>query len=227
MEPGEAAGRAASGQRANVASAQRSEVDNDNAVPSHDDARMTAGCGRRGEVEKPGGGRLSVGPRAAGLGRRTTASRVDPGNCFRSDIEGLRALAVLLVLLYHSGIDALAGGYVGVDVFFVVSGFLITGLLWTELRQSARVSLVSFYARRARRLLPAAVLVLVTTLVASVALLSPLQAREVVSDATAAAFYVANHRFAALETDYLASQLPPSPLQYYWSLAVEEQFYLV
>jgi peptidoglycan/LPS O-acetylase OafA/YrhL len=178
-------------------------------------------------MERTRPGRLRVGSLAARPRRVSAASRTASGHGFRSDIEGLRALAVLLVVLYHTDVGAFAGGYVGVDVFLVVSGFLITGLLWTELQQNAGLSLVAFYARRARRLLPAAVLVLVATLLVSLAWLSPLQLQEVAEDALAAAFYVANYRFAMLETDYLASQLPPSPLQHYWSLAVEEQFYLV
>lgn len=129
-------------------------------------------------------------------------------------------------MLYHAGIGVTGGGFVGVDVFFVLSGFLITGLLWRELQETGRISFSSFYARRARRLLPAAVLVLVVTVVASVRLLSPLTARAVTKDAVAAALYVANYRFAAVGTDYLNAQTTPSPLQHYWSLGVEEQFYL-
>jgi Acyltransferase family len=82
---------------------------------------------------------------------------------FRADVEGLRAVAVLAVVLYHAGLGAARGGYAGVDVFYVLSGFLITGLLWDELRQTGRLAFRSFYARRARRLLPAAVLVVVVT----------------------------------------------------------------
>src|SRR6516162_3925025 len=102
---------------------------------------------------------------------------------FRRDIEGLRAIAVLAVVIYHAG--WLSGGYVGVDVFFVVSGFLITRLLLDEVRNTGGLSYARFYARRARRLLPASVLVLVVTLVASWIVLSPLQMRTVVGDAKA------------------------------------------
>ena len=145
---------------------------------------------------------------------------------FRSDVEGLRAVAVLAVVAYHAGVGLVGGGFVGVDVFYVLSGFLITGLLWAELEGTGRLRFGAFYARRARRLLPAAVLVLAVTLVASVRWLSPLQARVVARDAAAAALYVANYRFAAQRTDYLA-ETSPSPLQHYWSLGVEEQFYLL
>ncbi|HZD67573.1 MAG TPA: acyltransferase family protein, partial [Actinomycetes bacterium] len=146
---------------------------------------------------------------------------------FRADVEGLRAVAILAVVLYHAGLGATGGGYVGVDVFYVLSGFLITGLLWDELRQTGGLSFASFYARRARRLLPAALLVVVVTVIASGLWLSPLWAQVVTRDAIASTLYVANYRFAALRTDYLAADAPPSPLQHYWSLGVEEQFYLV
>jgi peptidoglycan/LPS O-acetylase OafA/YrhL len=145
---------------------------------------------------------------------------------FRADVEGLRAVAVLAVVAYHAGLGWAGGGFVGVDVFYVVSGFLITGLLWEELEHTGRLRFGAFYARRARRLLPAAVLVLVATVAASSIWLSPLRARVVTGDAAAAALYVANYRFAALGTDYLAERFA-SPLQHYWSLGVEEQFYLL
>ncbi|WP_193045111.1 acyltransferase family protein [Mycolicibacterium baixiangningiae] len=148
------------------------------------------------------------------------------GRWFRTDIEGLRAVAVLAVVLYHAGMPGLSGGFVGVDVFFVVSGFLITGLLWREVASGEGVRLGAFYAARARRLLPAAALVLVATAVGAVLLLPPLQARGVLGDAIAGALYVGNYRFAIQGTDYLATT-DPSPLQHYWSLGVEEQFYLV
>ncbi|AKS31804.1 acyltransferase family protein [Mycolicibacterium goodii] len=146
---------------------------------------------------------------------------------FRPDIEGLRAVAVLAVVLYHAGLPGLRGGFVGVDVFFVVSGFLITGLLVGETARTGTVGLASFYAARARRLLPAAAVVLVATSVAAAVLLPPLQARNVLGDAIAGALYLGNFRFAVEGTDYLAADTPPSPLQHYWSLGVEEQFYLV
>src|SRR5262245_46144444 len=90
-----------------------------------------------------------------------------PSGTRRADLEGLRAIAVVLVVLFHAGVKPLAGGYIGVDVFFVLSGYLITGLLVRELQATGRVALGSFYARRARRILPASLLVLVVTLVAS------------------------------------------------------------
>jgi peptidoglycan/LPS O-acetylase OafA/YrhL len=145
---------------------------------------------------------------------------------FREDVEGLRAVAVVAVVLYHAGLGAFDGGFVGVDVFFVLSGFLITGLLWRELTSTGRVRFGEFYARRARRLLPASALVLVLTVIASAVAFSALRAGDVGKDAAAAAAYVANYRFALVRTDYLASTAP-SPLLHFWSLAVEEQFYVV
>jgi peptidoglycan/LPS O-acetylase OafA/YrhL len=145
----------------------------------------------------------------------------------RGDIQGLRAIAVLAVVLYHGGVPGVAGGYVGVDCFFVVSGYLITGLLVAEAGRQGRVSFSAFYARRARRILPAAVLVLSATVFASVALLAPLQARQVVRDCLASALFVGNYRFAVVGADYLAGNSALSPVQHYWSLGVEEQFYLV
>ncbi|MGV1089491.1 MAG: acyltransferase family protein [Mycobacterium sp.] len=143
---------------------------------------------------------------------------------FRPDIEGLRAVAVVAVVAFHAG--GLRGGFVGVDVFFVISGFLITGLLWAELRETGRLDMARFYAARARRLLPAAAIVLVATGVAAVALMPPLQARSVLNDGLASALYIGNYRFAIIGTDYLANTTP-SPYQHYWSLGVEEQFYLL
>ena len=145
----------------------------------------------------------------------------------RGDIQGLRALAVLLVALGHAGVGFLDGGFVGVDVFFVLSGFLITGLLLSEARANGSISLSSFYLRRARRILPAALLTLLVTQVAAFFLLNFLRAKEVMWDSVFAAVFMANFRFAERETDYFAEAQPPSPLLHLWSLAVEEQFYLV
>lgn len=145
---------------------------------------------------------------------------------YRADIDGLRAIAVLSVLVFHVREGWLPGGFTGVDIFFVISGFLITGLLWREAANTGTVRLARFYAARARRLLPAAATVLTATVVLSVLLLPPLQARSVIGDGIAAALYVGNYRFAIEGTDYL-STTEPSPLQHYWSLGVEEQFYLV
>jgi len=145
----------------------------------------------------------------------------------RTDIEGLRAIAVLAVLLFHAGVPGVSGGYVGVDVFFVVSGFLITSLLVAEKTNTGKVSLGAFYARRARRILPVSALVAVATLIASWIWLEPLRLRSLSHDVLAVALFSSNFVFANRGADYLQSALPPSPLQHYWSLAVEEQFYVV
>jgi peptidoglycan/LPS O-acetylase OafA/YrhL len=146
---------------------------------------------------------------------------------FRPDVEGLRAVAVLLVVLYHAGIPGLTGGYVGVDVFFVISGFVITGLLLRERRSTSATSFIDFYARRSRRILPAATLVLVTTVVFSYVLLGVVGGNSAADDGRWAALFLSNFHFASVGTNYLTASRPPSPLQNYWSLSVEEQFYLV
>jgi len=145
---------------------------------------------------------------------------------FRGDIEGLRAVAVLAVVAFHAGLPGVRGGFVGVDVFFVLSGFLITGLLLDELAETGRVSLTEFYARRIRRLLPLATLVLAATAAATYALVPPIDRGGVGGDIVAAALWVANWRFAAESTQYMADT-DKSPLLHYWSLSVEEQFYVV
>ena len=136
-------------------------------------------------------------------------------------------MAVLAVLLFHAGVPFMAGGYVGVDVFFVVSGYLITSLLVSERTSEGRVSLSEFYARRARRILPMASLVAVATLIASWVWLEPLRLRGLATDVLGVASFSSNLIFGGRGADYLQSSLPPSPLQHYWSLGVEEQFYLV
>ena len=146
---------------------------------------------------------------------------------FRRDIEGLRALAVGLVVLYHADLLGVRGGFVGVDVFFVLSGFLITNLLVNEHHSSGRISIKNFYARRARRLLPASALVIALTTIASRLWLEPLRLRDIGVDAMASSGFVANLVFANRSTDYLQAGVPPSPFQHFWSLSVEEQFYVI
>jgi len=145
----------------------------------------------------------------------------------RNDIQGLRAAAVMLVALAHARVPHLAGGYVGVDVFFVVSGFLITGILATSVPERGWRALVDFYARRARRILPAAALTLVVTDLVAYVLLNFVRARAAISDSLWASAFAANIRFARDGSDYFARTQPPSPFQHFWTLAVEEQFYLV
>ncbi len=146
---------------------------------------------------------------------------------FRPDIEGLRAVAVVPVVLFHAGVSWLQGGYVGVDVFFVISGFLITGLLLREHEKRNRISISGFYARRARRILPAAMLVIVLTVTASYFIQNFVEYARVAQDGRWAALFAANIHFAEVGTGYFQQSVAPSPLEHYWSLGVEEQFYLV
>jgi peptidoglycan/LPS O-acetylase OafA/YrhL len=146
---------------------------------------------------------------------------------FRPDVEGLRAVAIGLVLIFHAGLPLVSGGYVGVDVFFVISGFLITTQLVRELDRTGRVSLLGFYARRAKRILPAAAVVLLATAVLVRVFMSRVRWDEVGGDILASALYMVNWRLADRSVDYLAEDSLPSPVQHFWSLAVEEQFYLV
>jgi peptidoglycan/LPS O-acetylase OafA/YrhL len=146
---------------------------------------------------------------------------------FRPDVQGLRAIAILLVVLFHADVPGISGGYVGVDVFFVISGFVITGVLLREQDSRRRISILNFYGRRARRIIPAASLVIIVTVVAAFHYLGSLTGHETAVDGQWAAVFLANFHFAASQTNYLASQQPPSSLQNFWSLAVEEQFYVV
>jgi peptidoglycan/LPS O-acetylase OafA/YrhL len=145
---------------------------------------------------------------------------------FRPDIEGLRAVAIVLVVLYHAGWRWMRGGYLGVDVFFVLSGFLISGLLVDEVAATGRISLTKFWARRARRLLPAAALVTLVVIVANALLLSPLEQGGFAGTALAFSAYGSNILFAVRSTDYFGGAAVRDPLLHTWSLSVEEQFYL-
>ncbi len=147
---------------------------------------------------------------------------------FSPEIEGLRAIAVLAVIFYHAGLSWMPGGFVGVDIFFVISGYLISSLLFRDMATSAaKIQLVKFWARRARRLLPQALLVVVTTMVIAT-FLSPLQFfKSIVWDALSALGYVANYRFSYAMQNYFLLDKPPSPFLHFWSLGVEEQFYIV
>lgn len=146
---------------------------------------------------------------------------------FRPDVEGLRAVAVLLVILYHAAIPRVTGGFIGVDVFFVISGFVITGLLLRERTQTGATSILNFYARRFRRILPAATLVIGVTVLATYLLLGYVLGNSVANDGRWAAVFLSNFHFEAVGTNYFTAKLPPSPLQNFWSLSVEEQFYVV
>jgi len=145
---------------------------------------------------------------------------------FRPDIEGLRAVAVVVVVLFHAGLSQLAGGYIGVDVFFVISGFLITGLLLRERDTRGRISILGFYARRFRRILPAAILVIIGTTVAAYYIQNIITYTVTAGDAKYSSLFAANWRMSQLSS-YFNMGSEPSPLRHFWSLAVEEQFYLV
>ncbi|KOV89808.1 hypothetical protein ADL03_02355 [Nocardia sp. NRRL S-836] len=158
-------------------------------------------------------------------GARPPAAATAPG--FRTDVQALRAVAVLAVVVNHFWPAALTGGYVGVDVFFVISGFLITSHLDREIVRTSRVRLGRFYARRVRRLLPAAFLVLGFSLVTAYLLLPYPRWKTNAAEAVAAASYWENWRLAARSVNYSAQNAAASLVQHYWSLSVEEQFYLV
>ena len=146
---------------------------------------------------------------------------------FRPDIQALRAIAVLAVVLNHLSADWLTGGYVGVDVFFVISGFLISSHLDKEISSTGRVRLGRFYARRIRRLLPAALLVLALSVAAAYYLLPYPRWEATAHEAAASAMYWENWLLSAKSVDYSAANAQASLVQHYWSLSVEEQFYLV
>ena len=152
--------------------------------------------------------------------------RREPDKTQRGDIQGLRALAVGLVIGDHV-FGAPTGGFLGVDIFFVVSGFLITSMLLDASLAQGRVDFVAFYRRRIRRLVPMATLVLLTTVVGTLLVLGDARGADVALDAVFAFGFVANWRFASTSDGYFADLAPTSPLQHYWSLSVEEQFYLV
>ena len=144
----------------------------------------------------------------------------------RLDIQGLRALAVALVVLYHLWPDRLTGGYIGVDIFFVISGFLITAHLLGEVDRTGTVSLTRFWARRIRRLLPAAFTVLLASLVAAFLFVPKALVQQTLFEIGASALYLQNWVLAGNSVDYLAAENRPTIVQHFWTLSVEEQFYI-
>jgi peptidoglycan/LPS O-acetylase OafA/YrhL len=159
----------------------------------------------------------------------STALRRDRGKRSRTrpEIQALRAIAVLAVVLYHLWPTRLTGGFVGVDIFFAISGYLIIGHLLREAGNTGRVSLVQFWARRARRLLPASLLVLAVSGVAIAVFVPQVLWREWFQEIGASALYVQNWLLAGNAVDYLGADNAASPAQHYWSLSAEEQFYIV
>lgn len=145
----------------------------------------------------------------------------------RTDIQGLRAVSVILVAMVHGAVPWFGGGFVGVDAFLVLSGFLITSMLINERESTGSISLSNFYSRRIRRILPAAGFVALVTLAASWWLLNPYRARLVATDAIATATFATNLTIPGRGDDFVHPGFFITPLSHFWSLAVEEQFYLV
>jgi len=140
------------------------------------------------------------------------------------EIQGLRAVAATLVLIFHA--KFISGGFIGVDIFYVISGFLITGLLLKEFNTTGRISLKVFYLRRSKRLLPTSFLVLFVTALFAWLVLPPISRGSIGRDLIATTLYISNYLFAWWQNDYQNLSATPSPFIHYWSLAVEEQFYL-
>src|SRR5271163_4765995 len=151
----------------------------------------------------------------------------DPRLHYVPGLDGVRAFAVLAVIAFHNGFSWIPGGYYGVDAFFVLSGFLITSLLVAEWRGSGTVALGRFWARRARRLLPALFVLIAALGVVAAVWPSVVDPSGLFSGALAATFYSANWYFLASHSSYFAAVSQPSPLLHTWSLAIEEQFYVV
>jgi peptidoglycan/LPS O-acetylase OafA/YrhL len=172
--------------------------------------------------------RLDLSRQISGVAVREVRSTADPSvrHRLRPDIQGLRAFAVLAVVANHL-FEFPVGGFVGVDIFFVISGFLITGLMLRERERSGRISIADFYRRRIKRILPGALVVLLVTVSTAWLIFRPGRAITTTIDAIWALCFSANWRFAIIGTDYLQAAGPLSPVQHFWSLGVEEQFYLV
>jgi peptidoglycan/LPS O-acetylase OafA/YrhL len=177
---------------------------------------------RRAE-EPTDGPPVSLPPPAApaDLGDRPPAKEFD----YRPALDGLRAVAVIAVIAYH--LDRAEGGFLGVDLFFVLSGYLITGLLVAEFQRAGRIAIPEFWARRVRRLYPALLLAVAAVLAYAAFVATPLEQWSLRSDAISSLFYFANWHFIFADQSYFAQFADPSPLRHFWSLAIEEQFYLV
>ncbi|HTW97748.1 MAG TPA: acyltransferase, partial [Acidimicrobiales bacterium] len=152
--------------------------------------------------------------------------RVSPEQPFRRDIQGLRGLAVLLVIADHANLPGFAGGYIGVDVFFVVSGYVITELLLREAGKGLGTGLADFYTRRVRRIVPAATVTLVATVLVAWITLGTRLDPNLPGDVRWASLFAANFRFIETGSNYFVPGIFPSLITQFWSLGVEEQFYL-
>lgn len=158
---------------------------------------------------------------------RVNSPFVGGTRAYRPDIDGLRALAVLLVVAFHAGVPGLTGGYVGVDVFFVISGYLITRLMLDEHQRTTRIDLLAFWSRRIRRIMPALVVMLAAVAIVGTFVLLPWEQRDLLNSARTAALSIANFHFHGLSGGYFSSNIELQPLLHTWSLGVEEQFYFV
>ena len=145
---------------------------------------------------------------------------------YRPELDGVRAVAVYLVVAFHAGVGVVSGGFVGVDLFFVLSGFLVSGVILREVDERGTFSLRHFYSRRVRRLLPAALVVVVAAAALEVLTTSVATRAEYVDDARAALLYVANWQFILDARDYFSPVDDASPFLHFWSLSIEEQFYV-
>jgi peptidoglycan/LPS O-acetylase OafA/YrhL len=164
-------------------------------------------------------------PVASKVEQDAAKSGARPG--FRPDIQGLRAIAVTMVVIYHLYPSAVPGGFAGVDVFFVISGYLITGHLWRGYERTGKVGLADFWGRRARRLVPAAALVLTVTWIAARIIQPATQLVDTAQQILASALYYQNWQLSTDAVNYLKSDDAATPVQHFWSLSVEEQFYIV
>ncbi|MFD2793535.1 acyltransferase family protein [Promicromonospora vindobonensis] len=164
-------------------------------------------------------------PEPRGPGADAAPTAPGPGHAFRTDINGLRAIAVLAVVVYHAGIS-IPGGFTGVDVFYVISGYLISSLLLREVDRAGSVDLVEFWTRRMRRLVPALAVVVTVTMLASVLVLSPLVWGRLAWHGASAMLFVSNLLFPYQGQDYFSDSVTPSPYLHTWSLGIEEQFYI-
>lgn len=136
-------------------------------------------------------------------------------------LDGLRSIAVYMVLLFHAGLGWLGGGFIGVDLFFVLSGFLVSTVILTEIADTGRLQIGRFYARRVRRLLPAALVVIIVTSLTFLLVTPVVRRLPLVADAQSSLLYVANWHFLGRSTDYFATDVAESPFLHFWSLAIE------